>query len=191
MDNMYQTMMTASPWVAYSEIMQNTQDEWTFRVPHRTDGKRVHDLIAQCAPLDENSAYCNFLQSTHFQNTCVIAERDQELVGFISAYRKPDKPNELFIWQVAVSPTARGMGLAFHMLNELLTRDELSDIRVLETTITRDNQGSWKLFKKLDRAHGERGEVSTFLDETRHFDGEHDTEYLYRIPLSLPTNQKG
>jgi L-2,4-diaminobutyric acid acetyltransferase len=113
------------------------------------------------------------------------------LVGFISAYRKPDKPNELFIWQVAVSPTARGMGLAFHMLNELLTRDELSDIRVLETTITRDNQGSWKLFKKLDRAHGERGEVSTFLDETRHFDGEHDTDYLYRIPLSLPTNQKG
>ncbi|NAW69288.1 diaminobutyrate acetyltransferase [Vibrio sp. V27_P1S3P104] len=188
---MWQTMMTASPWVAYPEIMQNTQDEWTFRTPNRTDGKRVHDLIAQCSPLDENSAYCNFLQSTHFHNTCVVAERNEEMVGFVSAYRKPDKSNELFIWQVAVSQTARGMGLAFHMLNELLTRDDLRDITVLETTITRDNQGSWSLFKKLDRAHGERGEVSTFLDETRHFHGEHDTEYLYRIPLHSRTNQQG
>lgn len=184
-------MITASPWVAYPEIMQNTQDEWLFRTPNRTDGKCVHDLIAQCSPLDENSAYCNFLQSTHFHNTCVVAERNGEMVGFVSAYRKPDKPNELFIWQVAVSETARGKGLAFHMLNELLTRDELNDITVLETTITRDNQGSWSLFKKLDRAHGERGEVSTFLDETRHFKGEHDTEYLYRIPLNSRTNQKG
>ncbi|MCG3726665.1 diaminobutyrate acetyltransferase [Vibrio cincinnatiensis] len=188
---MWQTMMTASPWVAYPDIMQNTQDEWTFRTPNRTDGKRVHELIAQCSPLDENSAYCNFLQSTHFHNTCVVAERNEEMVGFVSAYRKPDKPNELFIWQVAVSKSARGMGLAFHMLNELLTRDDLRDITVLETTITRDNQGSWSLFKKLDRAHGERGEVSTFLDETRHFHGEHDTEYLYRIPLHSRTNQKG
>ncbi|MCG3723478.1 diaminobutyrate acetyltransferase [Vibrio cincinnatiensis] len=188
---MWQTMMTASPWVAYPDIMQNTQDEWTFRTPNRTDGKRVHELIAQCSPLDENSAYCNFLQSTHFHNTCVVAERNEEMVGFVSAYRKPDKPNELFIWQVAVSKNARGMGLAFHMLNELLTRDDLRDITVLETTITRDNQGSWSLFKKLDRAHGERGEVSTFLDETRHFHGEHDTEYLYRIPLHSRTNQKG
>ena len=188
---MWQTMITASPWVAYPDIMQNTQDEWAFRTPNRTDGKRVHELIARCSPLDENSAYCNFLQSTHFHNTCVVAERNEEMVGFVSAYRKPDKPNELFIWQVAVSKTARGMGLAFHMLNELLTRDDLRDITVLETTITRDNQGSWSLFKKLDRAHGERGEVSTFLDETRHFHGEHDTEYLYRIPLHSRTNQKG
>lgn len=113
------------------------------------------------------------------------------MVGFVSAYRKPDKPNELFVWQVAVHESARGMGLAFHMLNELLTRDDLADIDVLETTITRDNNGSWSLFKKLDRAHGEQGEVSTFLDETRHFDGEHDTEYLYRIPLNPRTNRKG
>ncbi|WP_315917775.1 diaminobutyrate acetyltransferase [Vibrio fluvialis] len=188
---MWPTMITAAPWVAYPEIMHNAQEEWSFRIPSRTDGKRVHELVSQCSPLDENSAYCNFLQSTHFQSTCVVAERNGDIVGFVSAYRKPDKPNELFVWQVAVHESARGMGLAFHMLNELLTRDDLADIDVLETTITRDNNGSWSLFKKLDRANGEQGEVSTFLDETRHFDGEHDTEYLYRIPLNPRTNRKG
>ncbi|WDY54575.1 diaminobutyrate acetyltransferase [Vibrio fluvialis] len=188
---MWPTMITAAPWVAYPEIMHNAQEEWSFRIPSRTDGKRVHELVSQCSPLDENSAYCNFLQSTHFQSTCVVAERNGDMVGFVSAYRKPDKPNELFVWQVAVHESARGMGLAFHMLNELLTRDDLADIDVLETTITRDNNGSWSLFKKLDRAHGEQGKVSTFLDETRHFDGEHDTEYLYRIPLNPRTNRKG
>ncbi len=181
---MWRTMITTAPWVAYPKTMHQSQDEWVFRVPTRNDGTRVHDLIAQCSPLDENSAYCNFLQSTHFQSTCVIAERNGETVGFISAYRKPDNPSELFIWQVAVHESARGKGLAFHMLNEILTRDDLQDITVLETTITKDNQGSWSLFKKLDKAHGERGEVSTFLDETRHFEGKHDTEYLYRIPLN-------
>ncbi|CAM2811473.1 diaminobutyrate acetyltransferase [Vibrio diazotrophicus] len=180
---MWRTMITAAPWVAYPEIMQNLQEDWVFRVPTASDGAKIHELISQCAPLDENSAYCNFLQSTHFQSTCVVAECDGEIVGFVSAYRKPDNPSELFIWQVAVHESARGKGLAFHMLKEILTRDDLQDIQVLETTITKDNLGSWSLFKKLDRVHGERGEVSTFLDETRHFEGKHDTEYLYRIPL--------
>ncbi len=110
---MWRTMITAAPWVAYPEIRQPSQDEWVFRVPTRSDGTRVHELIAQCSPLDENSAYCNFLQSTHFKNTCVLAERNGEIVGFISAYRKPDKPKELFIWQVAVHESVRGKGLAF------------------------------------------------------------------------------
>jgi L-2,4-diaminobutyric acid acetyltransferase len=162
---------------------------WDFRTPSRLDGKAIHELIAQCPPLDENSAYCNFLQSSHFQNTCVLAEQDEQVVGFVSAYRKPDKSNELFIWQVAVHPAVRGLGLASQMLDQLLAKDELEQVEYLETTITKDNQGSWCLFKKLDKRQGGKGTVSIFLDEKRHFEGEHDTEYLYRIPLEKHINQ--
>ncbi|MBF9002824.1 MULTISPECIES: diaminobutyrate acetyltransferase [Vibrio] len=182
-------MITTSPWVAYPKTMHNVQQSWTFRTPERSDGHAIHTLIAQCSPLDENSAYCNFLQSTHFRKTCVMAEYRGQVAGFISAYRKPDQPDELFIWQVAVHPKARGKGLAFDMLNELLNRETLHDITAIETTITRDNQGSWSLFKKLERAHGQQGEVTTFLDQTRHFCGEHDTEYLFRIPLNSRKQQ--
>ncbi|MBD4807723.1 diaminobutyrate acetyltransferase, partial [Xanthomonas citri pv. citri] len=37
-----------------------------FRTPAVTDGPSVTELIAQCLPLDPNSAYCNLLQCTHF-----------------------------------------------------------------------------------------------------------------------------
>lgn len=181
-------IFTATPWMIYPHIMHNRSQPWVFRMPTQEDGLSIHELIAQCAPLDQNSAYCNFLQSSHFQHTCLIAEQQELLVGFVSAYRKPEKPSELFIWQVAVHPSARGKGLAYQMIQHLLGRSELQDLTVLETTITQKNQASWRLFQKLDREHGKQGSVSTFLDKTCHFEGEHDTEYLYRIPLN-PSNQ--
>ncbi|NLS12092.1 diaminobutyrate acetyltransferase [Vibrio sp. SM6] len=180
---MWPTMSTAYPWVAYADVLQKQQDEWIFRQPHIHDGDDVNQLIADCPPLDINSAYCNFLQTSHFNQTCVVAECNGAIAGFISAYRKPDAPQELFVWQVAVSPRHRGKGLAFHMLQELLQRDGLQDIAALETTITKTNRGSWRLFEKLDAQHGKHGQVSTFLCEATHFNGKHDTEYLYRIPL--------
>lgn len=181
-------MITNIPWSEMARAtLERNHSQWIFRTPVRSDGQRIHELVSLCPPLDENSAYCNFLQSIHFQKTCILAEQQDDILGFISAYRKPDKPSELFIWQVAVHPSARGKGLAFGMLKQLISQENLQDIEAIETTITRNNQGSWNLFKKFDRANGQQGQVSTFLDETRHFDGQHETEYLYRIPLeSIP-----
>ncbi|WP_028021470.1 diaminobutyrate acetyltransferase [Enterovibrio calviensis] len=160
------------------------QDEWMFRVPRIDDGIKIHSLIASCPPLDENSSYCNFLQSSHFNKTCIVAEHDGKVAGFISAYLKPDAPSELFVWQVAVSPDMRGKGLAYRMLQGLLKRKHLQHVVAVETTITRSNEGSWNLFRKLEAANGKKGEVSVFLDEAQHFKGRHDTEFLFRIPLN-------
>ena len=130
-----------------------------------------------------NSSYCNFLQSSHFSKTCVLVEHKGEIAGFISGYQKPDELNVLFIWQVAVAPRFRGNGLAFKMLKNILDREGLENVNAIETTITKANDASWALFKKLDAQNGNDGEVTTFLDEVKHFKGKHDTEYLYRIPL--------
>ncbi len=160
------------------------RQDWHFRLPTRGDGHAIHQLVKACPPLDENSSYCNFLQSAHFRGTCIAAEFQGELVGFISAYVKPESLNDLFIWQVAVHPKARGMGLAFHMLTQLIKRENLKHITAVETTITKGNTGSWKLFEKLDAENLAKGSVTTFLDEDEHFQGQHETEYLYRIPLN-------
>ncbi|MFA0414663.1 diaminobutyrate acetyltransferase [Vibrio renipiscarius] len=177
-------MITSAPWVltANSNAFKR---HFRFRRPTINDGNRIHALIANCPPLDTNSAYCNFLQASHFSDTCVVAEFDGAIAGFISAYLKPQSttPNTLFIWQVAVDDKHRGQGLAYQMLNELLSRCSGMNIEYVETTITKDNKGSWALFKKLDRENSGDGEVSIFLDQTQHFYGDHDTEYLFRIPL--------
>src|SRR3546814_9922998 len=57
--------------------------DFSFRNPVAEDAQAIHDLIAACPPLDTNSLYCNLLQCTHFAETCVLAERDGEISGWI------------------------------------------------------------------------------------------------------------
>jgi L-2,4-diaminobutyric acid acetyltransferase len=111
----------------------------------------------------------------------VAAESDTELLGFISGYLIPDRPNTLFIWQVAVSAKARGCGLASRMLDHILARESCRNVQYLETTITEDNDASWALFGRLaERRQAELVSLPGF-DKALHFDGMHDSETLVRI----------
>ncbi|KJY86462.1 2,4-diaminobutyric acid acetyltransferase [Vibrio neptunius] len=181
---MHIPMIISAPWVVFPEIGKEAGNLVSFSEPSADDGDDIFNLIAICPPLDTNSSYCNFLQSTHFRKTCLIARHDDEVSGFVSGYLKPEQPNTLFVWQVAVSPKHRGKGIAYQMLRALLSREALQEVKAIETTITRDNGASWALFKKIDAQNGNQGSVSTFLDQKTHFKGKHDTEYLYRIPLN-------
>ncbi|BBC74252.1 L-2,4-diaminobutyric acid acetyltransferase [Altererythrobacter sp. B11] len=160
-----------------------------LRAPRAEDGPRVTALIAASPPLDINSAYCNLLQCTDFSDTCVLAERGGELLGWISAYRPPAAPDTLFIWQVAVAPAARGEGLAMRMLEELRGRPAFAGTRVLTTTVTADNTASWSLFEAFARRHGATLERSPRFERQAHFAGAHDTEWEARI-APLPTQSQ-
>ena len=156
-----------------------------LRLPSPTDGASVFRLISQCSPLDTNSMYCNLLQCTHFADTSVAAVQSnssaEELLGFISGYLIPERNNTLFIWQVAVSETARGMGLAGNMLQHILDREQCRHVNYLETTITESNQASWALFESLSKKLHTALEKSIMFDCNDHLAGDHDTEYLARL----------
>lgn len=153
----------------------------TLRPAVSEDGLAVHQLVASSPPLDTNSLYCNLLQASHFGDTAVAAEMEGELVGFVSGYVKPDTPDTYFLWQVVVGEAARGQGLAKRMVQSLLERSTLQGVRFLETTITPDNEPSQRLFKSLARDWQAELEVSVLFDKDTHFDGQHDSEELYRI----------
>ncbi|MEX2495524.1 MAG: diaminobutyrate acetyltransferase, partial [Woeseia sp.] len=138
-------------------------------------------LVAPSQPLNKNSMYCNLLQCTDFSDTCVLAERDGEAVGWISGYRPPGEPCTLFVWQVAVHEAARGLGLARKMLFALLERPELSDVTHIRTTVTPDNDASRALFRSVaKRADAVMRETAGF-DQDQHFHGRHDSERLITI----------
>lgn len=158
-------------------------------MPRAEDGPRVSQLIASSPPLDVNSAYCNLLQCTDFSDTCVLAERDGALLGWISAYRPPNARELLFVWQVAVDSAARGEGLALKMLDALLARPAVAGARALTTTITEDNEASWRLFQAFARRHGATLTKSPRFEREAHFAGAHDTEWEARI-APLPTIEK-
>lgn len=152
-----------------------------FRLPSLEDGMAVFRLVESCPPLDMNSSYCNLLQCSHFANTSVVAQMNGALVGFISGYVIPARPNTLFVWQVAVAEQARGLGLASRMLDHILARPHCADIAYLETSITQDNHASWALFKSLARKLSADFQSSIWMDKDAHFTGLHDSEALVRI----------
>ncbi|MDO6731195.1 diaminobutyrate acetyltransferase [Marinovum sp. 2_MG-2023] len=156
-----------------------------LRKPSATDGAAIWALVKSCKPLDENSMYCNLIQADHFRDTCVVAELDGAIVGWISGHMVPGK-NELFVWQVAVSPAARGMGLGRKMLLELIERDACDDATKLKTTITKDNDASWALFRGFARAIGGALADEPHFERDAHFDGHHDTEHMVTIALAEP-----
>jgi len=148
----------------------------------------LHRLVGECPPLDPNSSYCNLLQCSHFGSTSMAAFRDGGLLGSVTAYRVPERPDTLFVWQVAVHSQARGHGLARTMLRKLVAQPGLRDIRFVETSITPGNEASWRLFTGFATELQAEMARSVMFDREQHFFGAHETEHLVRIgPFSVDT----
>lgn len=151
------------------------------REPNSFDGMPVYKLIQNSPPLDTNSVYCNLLQCTQFASTCVVVELDGELAGFMSAFVKPSEPDVLFVWQMVVTSATRGRGVAGRMLEHLLEREHLADIRFIETTISPGNAPSEAVFLRFAKANDAAVSKNILFSKEGHFDGQHDDEVLYRI----------
>lgn len=152
-----------------------------LRQPDAKDGPAIEALIKACPPLDQNSLYSTLLLCTDFAETCVLAERDGEILGWVSGYIPPNAPNTFFVWQVAVHERARGQSLGRRMIEDLLARPAAAGAMQLRTTITPDNAASWALFKSVARhLNTEISDKAWFLADT-HFAGAHDTEHMITI----------
>lgn len=159
-----------------------------LRRPQLDDAKAIHGLIRACPPLDVNSLYVYLLLAHHHPDTCAVAQAPGgELQGFVSAYVPPATPDVLFVWQVAVHESARGLGLGGAMLRSLLERPSLSGVRFIETTVGPDNAASRGMFSSLARRLKTQINESA-LFETHHFGEQaHEEERLLRLgPLALP-----
>ncbi|MBN8294309.1 diaminobutyrate acetyltransferase [Rhodobacter sp. NTK016B] len=168
--------------------MQHARDlfrrsDLTLRKPNAEDGADIWELVRACKPLDENSMYCNLIQCDHFRDTCVVAELDGEIVGWVSGYVLPHEPDTVFVWQVAVGEAARGLGLGGRMLSTLLHRDVCKDVSKMQTTITADNDASWALFRKFaDRRDADLSSEAHFKKSV-HFRDQHNTEHMVTISM--------
>ena len=164
--------------------MSSTQDDVHIRKPLASDGYEIHQLIANSPPLDLNSIYSYYLLSDHFSDSCVVAENQGRVVGFISAYRVPQRPDTLFVWQVVVNRALRGKRIAWRMLESLLQRLN-GEIRQVEATVNPSNAASRGLFERLAVEQGTTLQEETFLEaDAFGTGGQHESEIQLRIPLT-------
>jgi L-2,4-diaminobutyric acid acetyltransferase len=154
---------------------------FSFRKPEPRDGKRIHKLVDECKPLDLNSLYAYLLVAHHFRDTSVVADRGDDIVGFISGYLPPTSREVIFVWQVAVSPAARRYGLAKAMLREIVSRDYSPPIKFLETTVTPSNHASARLFRSLANELGAACHENELFGANLFADGTHESETRFRI----------
>ncbi|MBN1614683.1 MAG: diaminobutyrate acetyltransferase [Deltaproteobacteria bacterium] len=153
---------------------------FSFRKPKMEDGKAIHELVRQSPPLDLNSQYCYLLLCDHFNETCIVAEHESRLAGFISAYCHPKKPDTLFVWQVVVVEDMRGRGLAGDMLHRLLS-ERASWASFIETTVTPSNRASIRFFQAFADHKKVPCQRYSYMTEDLFGEGSHEEELLLRI----------
>ncbi len=152
-----------------------------FRRPRIADGRRLWQIARDSQVLDVNSGYAYVLWCRDFADTSVVATDDTDRpVGFVTGYRRPDSPNTLFVWQVAVDADQRGRGVAGRMLDALLDRLEPLGVTRLETTVSPDNEASIAMFTALARRRGTHI-TRTELFAPDDFPDSHLAEDLYTI----------
>ncbi len=162
-------------------MQKQFSNELIIRKPELTDGEKIYELARISKPLDLNSLYSYLLICSHFNQTSAVAEKEYNLAGYVTGYRHPHKNDTLFIWQVAVHPTMRGEGLATRMLQNILKREELSNINFIEATITPFNNKSRNLFKSFAEYLKSEYHEEIFFDSELFGESTHETETLLRI----------
>lgn len=159
-----------------------------FRSAAPQDGEALWQLVRDAGTLELNSAYFYLVFATDFGDTCLIAERDGEVVGGVIGYRPPREPEAAFVWQIGVAPSMRGSGLGKRLLQRWLELPSLADARWLTATISDDNLASRRLFESVAREMGVGCEVLPHFTENL-FPVDHPAEPIYRIgPLPVRTS---
>ncbi len=163
-------------------MLDGVRGEVRLGRPEIRDGVACWELATATRVLDVNSRYAYLLWFRDFAATSVVARcadgDDDAVVGFVTGYRRPDAPDVLVVWQVAVQERVRGRGVAGAMLDHLFSA--VPDVHHLETTITPGNEGSAALFAAFAARHGallRRRE----LFGTDLLGVDHEPEFLYRI----------
>jgi L-2,4-diaminobutyric acid acetyltransferase len=164
--------------------------DFHFRHPEVRDGLALWKLVGEVGVLDHNSTYAYLMVCRDFADTCIVAETDGRLQGFVTAYRPPTRPETIFVWQIGVAPEARGRRLAVRILDQLLLSPACDEVSFLETNVTPSNQSSRKMFHEFARRLEASVAESGGFDSSLFPDPSHEPERLLRIG-PFPSRKEG
>ncbi|MFH8753389.1 diaminobutyrate acetyltransferase [Streptomyces rimosus] len=155
-----------------------------FRAPAPEDGPAVWKLVENTPGLDSNSLYYYTLWFRDFTDGSLVAVVDDELVGFLTGYRRPDESETYFVWQTAVNPRHGIPFLGVKLFQAAADRQVANGARYVEATVSAENKSIIMVLKQFAKKHSAPIETRVLFPSTLFTDSHHD-EVLYRIgPLT-------
>jgi L-2,4-diaminobutyric acid acetyltransferase len=147
------------------------------------DIQEVYKILTANKPfVGLNSRYTYFLLARDFSNTCVVAEHNDEIVGFSSGYVPPNRKDTFFNWETVVKKGYRGYSLQKRML---LHQIKIANSKYFEGTVNPSNDASKRNFATLCSILNAKCETKILFSEEDFGNDGHETEILYRIgPIS-------
>ena len=155
-----------------------------YRAPKASDATDVQKLVQNTPELDDNSWYYYALMFDHFRDTCLIAEADGVIHGFVIGYLKPTDRDTLFLWQTATSLTHGVPNMGLTLLTSLINRlAQNNNIRYIEATTDPNNKAINMQFRLLSRYLNSDASTSIFLDSAQYSQLDHDEQLVKIGPL--------
>jgi L-2,4-diaminobutyric acid acetyltransferase len=157
--------------------------EYIIENPSNKDGHEIWKLVKSSNTLDLNSEYCYFMLASIVSKQCAIVKekKNKKIVGFLSCIISPENMQNLFIWQICVAESAKKNGLAKQMV-DYVVKNQKKPIEYIHVTISANNEASLALFNSLAKGYKASIEREVFINSNQ-FNGNHETEYLYKIGL--------
>jgi L-2,4-diaminobutyric acid acetyltransferase len=152
-----------------------------IRRPEVDDGGGIWRVVKESGVLDLNSSYLYLLLTKDFADTCVIAEIDGKIVGFVTGYRPPTRHEVIFLWQIGILPSMQRRGLGKRLVISFLHSPGAQGAALLETTVAPSNTVSRALFLAIARQLGVECRISPCFSASQFPEPGHEDEELYRI----------
>lgn len=151
-----------------------------YRTPSPSDAPQVWRLAERTAALDLNGPHHYALWFRYFAGTSLVATLDDEVVGFVAGYRRPEAPDTYFVWQCAAAARFSLPFLDAELFQAAADRELARGARYVEATASAGDQGLIAVLEGYARRHA--APVRTgLLFPADQFPATHADEVLYRI----------
>ncbi|MFD7127042.1 MULTISPECIES: diaminobutyrate acetyltransferase [Streptomyces] len=151
-----------------------------FRTPRPEDGVAVWELVRDTPGLDTNSRYFYVLWFRDFADCSLLATVDDEIVGFLLGYRRPEEPDTYFVWQTAVSPRHGIPFLGVKLFEAAADRQRGRGARYVEATVSAENKAILMVLRQYARKRSAEVADRVLFPSAWLGEGHHD-EVLHRI----------
>jgi len=143
----------------------------------------VRELIDYCKPLDLHTPFTYWILSEYFNNTCLVLEDEDIIVGYTGGMKSSSMEGVFYLWQIGLMPDYRGKGYFSMLLDKIIEKVKSLNCNYLEFSVLSDNYQSINAFSNYAKKKGlpivKRGSLS-FYDKLT---DEECKEDIYRISL--------